>query len=116
MKIKKSRNIDGTIEYRDEFGNLHREDGPAVIKPDGKEYWYKHGFSHRIGGPAVIERESGVELWYKDGKPHREDGPAFILPYETEGGTRFWYLQGKRIPYEFTSLQDLADNFPEYLI
>ncbi len=38
-------------EYRNERGELHREDGPA------------------------IEYTSGTKMWYQNGKLHREDGP-----------------------------------------
>ena len=24
-------------------GQLHREDGPAIIMPDGSEFWYRKG-------------------------------------------------------------------------
>ena len=40
---------DGTIEYRNNhnksphIGELHREDGPAVIYPDGTKKWYLNG-------------------------------------------------------------------------
>ncbi|MDY6049225.1 MAG: hypothetical protein SPI77_01425 [Corynebacterium sp.] len=48
--------MDGTIVYRDENGELHREDGPAIEYDDGyKEYWH-HGVEipeDRLGkGPA----------------------------------------------------------------
>jgi hypothetical protein len=43
-----------TIEYRNEKGNLHREDGPAVITKLGSEQWWYDGRIHRADGPAVI--------------------------------------------------------------
>jgi hypothetical protein len=42
------------IEYRNEKGNLHREDGPAVITKLGSEQWWYDGLIHRADGPAVI--------------------------------------------------------------
>jgi hypothetical protein len=32
---------------------LHREDGPAVIYPDGFQQWYQYGKLHRVDGPAI---------------------------------------------------------------
>ena len=46
MKITKKSREDGTIEYRNEQGKLHREDGPAYIGADGTELWYLN--SNRI--------------------------------------------------------------------
>jgi hypothetical protein len=52
-----------THEWRD--GNnkyqLHRENGPAVIHPDGSYEWFLNGKRHRIGGPAVMLYEKGQE-------------------------------------------------------
>lgn len=45
---------------------LHREDGPAVEKPDGYKSWYWHGRRHRIDGPA-IEYPNGEKAWYIHG-------------------------------------------------
>ena len=56
-------------EYRNEQGQLHRTDGPAVEYPDG-----------------------GTEWWYKN-RPHRTDGPA--LDYAD--GTKKWYLHGQEL-------------------
>ena len=50
-------------------GLLHRDDGPAVIYPDGRQEWWKEGSGHRDDGPAVI-CTSGTHYWYKDGKPY----------------------------------------------
>jgi hypothetical protein len=40
MSSKKSVGIDGTIRWKNAEGQRHREDGPAVICPSGREYWY----------------------------------------------------------------------------
>lgn len=52
--------------YFDEFGGLHREDGPAHVGNDGTLLWFHHGRQHRVGGPAAIH-PSGEEIWYIDG-------------------------------------------------
>jgi hypothetical protein len=41
------------LEYRQD-GNLHREDGPAVIHPTGTKIWYVNGVIDRTDGPAII--------------------------------------------------------------
>lgn len=110
--------LDGTIEWRDAEGELHRDDGPARVFPSGREEWYRHGALHRENGPAVIHangsvkyyvdgvrhREdgpacvyvNGTEKWYREGKRHREDGPAAVYP----DGRRVWFIEGEKIREE----------------
>jgi hypothetical protein len=101
----------GTIEYRNEHGKRHREDGPATTWTDGTKEWYLHGNLHREDGPALIY-PNGSESWWIHGKRHREDGPAATWP----DGSESWYLHDKRIDFEFTSLKDLYEKHPEYMI
>ena len=79
----------GTVEWR-RGTKLHRDDGPAVERPDGSKEWYQHGELHRIGGPAV-EHQDGSKEWYQHGKWHRDDGPAV----ERANGTKEWYQHGR---------------------
>lgn len=66
----------GNIEvWRLANGDLHREDGPAVVQPNGDREWYSHDKRHREDGPA-IEYAQGTRAWYRHGKRHRIDGPA----------------------------------------
>lgn len=58
--------------------------------------WYKNewGYLHREGGPAVIEPDANH--WYKEDKRHREDGPAAIY----DDGTKFYFLNDEDVdPY-----------------
>ena len=48
-------------------GKPHRDDGPAIIWPDGYKWWYQHGKRHRIDGSAYIGKD-GVELVSKRSK------------------------------------------------
>lgn len=41
----------------------HREDGPAIIFPDGEIRWYRHGSIHREDGPAIILKDGKEEMW-----------------------------------------------------
>ena len=77
----------GTVVYLDEEGQVHRDDGPAVICQDGTEEWFKHGQLHRIGGPAVC-RAGVYQEWYIENRLEREDGPAITC---TNGETEYWY-------------------------
>ena len=70
-------------------GKHHREDGPAIIFPDGHKEWYWKGKLHREDGPAKITT-NGTKRWYRNGQPHREDGPAVIYP----GGSEEWFKNG----------------------
>ncbi len=79
-----------SIEWKDEYGIPHRDDGPATIEPDGAQHWYQHGWLHRDDGPAVIEAD-GTQMWYQHGKLHRDDGPARIW----SNGMQEWWLRGK---------------------
>ena len=66
---------DGITRWYTDDGELHREDGPAVIRQDGSKEWWQYDQIHRVDGPAV-ERADGTKAWYQDDKPHRVDGPA----------------------------------------
>ena len=86
--------VDGTIRYFNEHGQLHREDGPAIDHADGTREWYVDGKIHRTDGPA-IERASGTRSWWVNGRRHRTDGPAI----EWTDGTFGWYLYDERITF-----------------
>ena len=80
-------------EVRASNGHLHRGDGPAIIYPDGRQYWYWNDKFHRDDGPAVIYPD-GRQYWYWNDKFHRDDGPAIIYP----DGEQHWYRAGQRVP------------------
>lgn len=48
-------------------GNIHREDGPAVIWSSG-EIWRQNNLKHRLNGPAVIQHNGSVEWYIKNEK------------------------------------------------
>jgi len=84
------KDVDDIIVHQDENGEIHSDDGPAVITKDGTKYWYQHGKIHRDNGPA-IEFDTGVKSWVQDGWLHRTDGPAIEKP----AGDNEYYLNGK---------------------
>lgn len=59
--------INNNIDYVDDQGRPHRENGPAVIDGLGAKFWYIHGNKHREDGPA-IEWEDGDKWWYLNDK------------------------------------------------
>ena len=52
--MKNGRYQEDNIELWYFNDELHREDGPACVEPDGTKSWYVHGRLHRIDGPAVL--------------------------------------------------------------
>jgi hypothetical protein len=72
--------IDGTIEWRDADGELHRVGGPARVFPSGRQEWFRHGRLHR------------------EGLRHRGDGPAAIYPE----GRKVWFTEGVKVREERT--------------
>lgn len=71
------------IEFTDDNGILHKEDGPALIEfeADGSftERYYRHGQLHHDSGPAIRSSDGGFE-WRMNGRKHRLDGPAVWNP------------------------------------
>jgi len=62
---------DGSKEWFDEEGELHREDGPAREYPDGSKYYFYHGKRHRLDGPASVDC-FGYREYFIDGKQCQE--------------------------------------------
>ena len=103
-------NYTGTVEYV--FGTtcyylngeLHREDGPAIIEEDDTLIYYLNGELHREDGPAFIWGD-GTVFYYLNGSLHREDGPAIIRT----DGTVSYFINGKNITKEWI----IENNIPE---
>ena len=84
---------DKVVHYVD--GKIHREDGPALIYADGKQYYYQNNQLHRTDGPAIIWAD-GTKFYCQNGEFHREDGPAAIYP----NGNKEYWIADKRLPEE----------------
>ena len=78
------------IEWRNDYGQIHREDGPAHEYNDGLKEWYVNGRQHREDGPAV-EYADGYKMWWVNDQLHRLDGPAC----ENLDGDKAWWVSGK---------------------
>ena len=57
----------GTITYRNASGQLHHQNGPAVIWPDGGKDYYINGKLHNPNGPAILYAD-GSKSYYINGK------------------------------------------------
>lgn len=109
----------GCKVWVDEEGRPHRENGPAIILPEGGKFYFIHGKMCNKDGqfpkprnvvklehlkksknkrgqlhcedtPAVILK-SGHQEWWFNGTLHREGGPAVIYP---DGKGEKWYRHG----------------------
>ena len=67
LKIDKN----GVRFWRNEKGEFHRINGPAVEWNNGSKYWYINGERHRVDGPAV-EFVNGSKYWYINGEEYTE--------------------------------------------
>jgi len=65
---------EGETVWKNEKGEVHRLNGPAIEDANGNKYWYLNDQLHRVDGPA-IEHSNGYKEWYLNGKYQREDGP-----------------------------------------
>ena len=77
------------IEYQNEFGQLHRVDGPARTLLNGNKEWFQNDIRHRLDGPA-IEWANGDKYWHQNGRLHRIDGPAI----ESANGSKGYWING----------------------
>ena len=77
----------GTRMYYNSAGQLHREDGPAVVWCDGTHKWWQNGKLHREDGPAIV-RTDGYREWWQNDQRHRIDGPAV----EYADGCKEWWV------------------------
>ena len=56
----------GCVMHRNDKGQLHRLDGPAMETHDGTKRWYMNDMRHRGDGPAVEFLSGQVEWWYEN--------------------------------------------------
>ena len=73
MKITKIVNEWGCIYFKNEKGDYHKEDGPAVEYPNGYKAWFINGERHREDGPARITSEGILQYWLNDRMFIKED-------------------------------------------
>jgi len=71
----------GTIQWRNESGRLHREDGPAIEYTGGDKEWWLNGKYHRENGPAV-ESVNGRKEWWLNGRYVSEQEHAWRVRHQ----------------------------------
>jgi hypothetical protein len=70
----------------------HRQDGPARTTASGRKSWYRNGDLHREDGPALIDPQRKLTEYHVNGLLHRLDGPAII----DVNGSKYWFIDGIR--------------------
>ena len=69
VKVKYGFYDDGSVQYkswRNEKGEAHREDGPALEYSIGTRKWIKNEKLHRDDGPAIVW-ENGRHSYFLNG-------------------------------------------------
>ena len=66
LKYRVEVDAHGTRRYYNSARQLHRENGPAVVRSNGTKIWLRNGKLHREDGPA-IENSSGLGEWWLNG-------------------------------------------------
>ena len=68
--------IDGDIFYLKD-GDIHNEDGPAILFKNGNKWWMKNGRLHKENGEAIERQEKKEKIfneYWIDGRPaNREE-------------------------------------------
>ena len=60
--------LDGKIEYHSENGDFHREDSPALIRPDGtREYWENNKLIRRESDVRILDEDTISKKWPHEG-------------------------------------------------
>jgi DNA ligase (NAD+) len=105
--------INGALGREGDLPSVEYPDGAVVFyveNPKRGEFGQRASVEHRLNGPALV-RANGDQVYYRYGKVHRdpEDGPAVIL----HTGVRKWFLNGDCLRVELPSkpIDDLPVNF-----
>ena len=53
-------------------GQIHCEDGPAIIWKTGTKEWFQRNYIHRLDGPA-IEWSDGNKWWYINNERYSQE-------------------------------------------
>jgi hypothetical protein len=83
----------GDLEFRNELGQLHRDDDkPASLTVSGTG-WYQNGKLHRDGDkPAYIDNNG--KWWIRNGVLHRDGNQPAVIKKD---GTKEWWDNGQQI-------------------
>ena len=77
--------------WYNQFNQLHRVHGPAVVLNDGSRFYYQEDILHREDDLPAVEKVDGTRKWFNLGARHRLVGPAAIYP----DGRKFYFIMGQ---------------------
>ena len=60
-------NVYGNKSWKNNLGQLHRTNGPAIELSSRCKFWYINGKCHRLDGPAIENMAVGYKTWYING-------------------------------------------------
>tara|TARA_R110002153_G_scaffold233625_1_gene386990 strand:- start:42 stop:428 length:387 start_codon:yes stop_codon:yes gene_type:complete len=80
----------GTVTYRNDEGELHNPDGPAMVRADGYKAYLINGNLHNSHGPAIVDAD-GSKAYYINDHRHNPNGPAVVFA----DGRKAYYINGK---------------------
>ena len=83
--------------HKNNQGQLHRTDGPAVEYKNGTKYWCQENKNHRIDGLPAVEFSCGSKEWWVNGERHRTDGPAVIHLDSAGPSLLMFYINGVKL-------------------
>jgi hypothetical protein len=82
---------DSTVTYRNADGELHNENGPAIVCANGEKWYFINGKRHNPNGPAVVF-PNGYKAYYINGERHNPNGHAIVHA----DGSKEHYINGER--------------------
>ena len=112
----------GNKYWRNEKGELHREDGPAKENADGEKEWWVNNKLHRLDGPA-LEGPTGDDLWFIEGQEYTEEEYNKKIiemkvqnPEINKDGTKYWYNEKREFHRLDGPAVEYVDGFKSYWI
>jgi hypothetical protein len=66
-----TQDVIGNKFWKNEQGEYHREDGPAIEHADGYKAWWRNGERHRVDGPAIEYKE--IEEYWLYGTEYKKE-------------------------------------------
>ena len=107
------------VRLYDDERRLHCDNGPAITNGKDTERWYQHGKFHRPqeDGPAIIT--PWHRKYFFHGQRHRTDGPACIDFFHStavdESGYEVysWYLYDEKVTWQDVAKWNWERGFTE---
>lgn len=71
----------GTKRWRNNNGQYHREDGPAIEWADGAKEWWVNDRRHRLDGPAYVGPGGSSAWWVNDTFIEKDNFPKAVVMF-----------------------------------